>query len=245
MIIAYYALHYGSDYLGYSIKSVYDHVNKIHILYTSRPSHGHASNMVNPDTKEKLTTAANLFGDPKGKIIWHEGQWNNEGAQRNTITEIAKQDNADTKVVVDSDEIWDEDVLLKSIEDSNKGSARNNCIRMLTFWRSFSNVCHDEMMPTRVICCKRTNNTVSYLGNRVNHFGYARSVVDVAYKMSIHGHKGEWRNDWFDKYKNWPKSGNIDLHPTCNNVWNATPYDKTKLPVFMRSHPYYNLEVIP
>lgn len=244
MNIAYYPLHYGSDYLGYSIKSIYDHVDKIHILYTDKPSHGHGSNAVNPDTKQKLIDAANLFGDPKGKIVWHEGRWPNEGAQRDTINGIAASDNADVIVAVDSDEIWDADVLTKAIEMSVKGGARNNCIRMLTFWRSFGNVCYDEMMPVRVICCKRAPGKTSYLEGRVNHFGYARKVEDVAYKIAIHGHKNEWRGNWFDRYKNWPASGNNDLHPTCHNVWNASPYDKTKLPEYMRQHPYYNLEVI-
>lgn len=244
MIIAYYALHYGSDYLGYSIKSIYDFVDKIYILYTDKPSHGHGTLLQNPDNREKLKAAANLFGDPKGKINWVEGHWHQEGEQRNAITSIANSVNADTIVVVDSDEIWKPETLQNGIRDASNGNERNYCIRMLTFWRSFSWVCHDEMMPTRIINHKKPGGN-NYLGDRVLHFGYARSIADTNYKMSIHGHKAEWRGDWFNnKFKSWPGSGNNDLHPTCVNTWNCVPYDKLLLPEHLRSHPYYNLSVI-
>ena len=62
MIIAYYPIHYGSDYLGYSIKSIYDRVDQIHILYAKKPSHGHGTDLNNPDTFDKLKEASLQFG---------------------------------------------------------------------------------------------------------------------------------------------------------------------------------------
>lgn len=243
MRIAYYALHYGSDYLGWSIRSIYDHVDQIHILYTDKPSHGHSSPLPNPDSREKLKKSSLTFGDPGNKIKWHEGHWGWEGQQRDTIFEIAKREGADTVLVVDADEIWPEDVIKKALEEGDASPVRNNLIRMHTFWRSFSWTCTDEMMPVRLIYPNKPVG-VKYLSGRVLHFGYARSVEDVQYKISCHGHKGEWRSEWFDRYRTWPASGNNDLHPTCRDTWNAQPYDKTQLPEYMKSHPYYDKEVI-
>jgi len=105
MIIAFYALHYGSDYLGWSIKSIYDFVDKIYILHTEKPSYGHVSNLSNPDNMQKLIASANLFGDPKGKIKWIDGYWSNEVEHRKHVLQATSNDNPDMILTVDSDEI--------------------------------------------------------------------------------------------------------------------------------------------
>ena len=243
MRIAYYPIHYGSDYLGYSIKSIYDHVDQIHILYASKPSHGSGTTLTNPDSLAKIKESSLLFGDPKNKIVWHHGEWAYEGAQRDEINKIASKVDANMILAVDADEIWDKDVLEESITNSFQNKKRYNLIRMLTFWRCFHKIATDEMLPNRIILPKIAEGH-NYMTGRVNHFGYARTVENIEYKISIHGHKGEWRKDWLAIYKNWPNSRNTDLHPTCENFWNLSDFDKTKLPDFMRQHPYYNLEII-
>ncbi len=243
MIIAYYPIHYGSDYLGYSIKSIYDQVDQIHILYADKPSHGSPTSLKNPDNLTLIKEASTLFGDPGNKIKWHYGQWHNEGNQRDEINGIAASVNAKMIIAVDADEIWDSDVLSRAIQDSFQENKHHNLIRMLTFWRCFHKTAVDEMMPVRIILpgAPRGHN---YLSGRVNHFGYARTIENIEYKISIHGHRNEWRNDWIDVYRNWPNSRDTDLHPTCLNTWSLSDYDKTKLPEFMQQHPYYNLEII-
>jgi hypothetical protein len=243
MIIAYYPIHYGSDYLGYSIKSIYDRVDQIHILYAQNPSHGHGTNLKNPDTFDKLLEASSQFGDPQNKIVWHHGEWPYEGAQRDTINKIASKVNADMILAVDADEIWDENVLDQAITTAFQNNKKFNLIRMLTFWRCFNKVVTDEMCPNRIILPKAEEGT-NYLTGRVHHFGYARTIENIEYKMSIHGHKNEWRKEWIDIYKNWPHSRNTDLHPTCENMWTVEDFDKTTLPDFMHQHPYYDLEII-
>jgi hypothetical protein len=223
---------------------VYDFVDKIYILYTDTPSHGHSGcKLSNPDTRDKLRAAAHTFTDPKGKINWHEGKWTHEGQQRDSIYEISKSDHPDMIITVDSDEIWRPETITSMINEGSKSEHREYMIKMLTFWRSFSWICTDNMLPIRMVCPKKPSGK-RYIDDRVLHFGYARSIDAIKYKMSIHGHLNEWRKDWFDRYCNWPKSGNNDLHPTCVNTWNAIPYDKTQMPEFMRSHPYYNLDII-
>ena len=248
MIAAYYALHYGSDYLGWSIKSIYDHVDKIFVFYSCVPSYSHQTPLANPDNKEKLVSATFAFGDPKGKIAWIDGQWSNEPAHRTHAENHCIQAGADAIVVVDSDEIWDDATFESAMSEASTSNARLNRIRMLTLWRSFSWHCMDEMWPIRIIFPKRPGGDAGICrgddGHRVFHFGYARDLASIRYKVSIHGHKGEWRPEWLSRYENWPASGNEDLHPVARNAWNATSFDKTKLPVFMRVHPYYELDVI-
>ena len=243
MIIAYYPIHYGSDYLGYSIKSIYDHVDQIHILYASKPSHGHRSNLVNPDSLEMLKSASLMFGDPGGKIVWHSGDWANETAQRSTIYKIAGEVGASMCLAVDADEIWDKHVLEGAIDSAFKNNKRQNLIRMLTFWRCFHKVAVDEFWPIRILI-PNGEEGVHYLDGRVNHFGYARSIESIEYKISIHGHKNEWRKEWLDVYRKWPNSRDFDLHPTGKDVWSLSDFDKTALPEYMREHPYFNLERI-
>ena len=103
MRIAYYALHYGKEYLAYSIRSIQDAVDEIHILYTAKPSFGHGTDAVNPDTLVELEREAMRFATKP--IIWHPGTWAQEGQHRDTIIEIAKQRGATVIATVDADEL--------------------------------------------------------------------------------------------------------------------------------------------
>lgn len=245
MKIAYYTLHYGSDYLGYSIKSIYDYVDKIFILYSDKPTFGWATELVNPDNKKKLMESAYLFSDPQNKIVWLDGYWQNEWQHREQIKSIAQSIGSEYVLTVDSDEIWDEECFKEVNDISSKTNFSTYKIRMLTLWKSFNWQCLDDMQPTRLWFPKRNGGEFVGFNSRVYHFGYARSIEDVKYKVSIHGHKSEWRNEWIEKYEKWSPVNNLsDLHPVAYNVWNATPYDKNILPSYMKSHPYYNLELI-
>jgi hypothetical protein len=246
MIVAYSVVHYGSDYIGYAIKSVYDHVDKILIFYTNKPSHGHSSNLNNPDSRDRVKNAAyNTFGDPQNKIIWEEGNWEHEGKHRDHAVDTAAKHGADVVLVLDTDEIWPKDVLEKFLDQVTKSTRYQFGIRMLTFWRNFSTICIDDMLPIRAKKPKISNRDYEWIDGRVLHFGYARKSEDIAYKISCHGHSNEWDKNWYSKkFLGWPGCGNADLHPTCKNTWAAQPYDKTTLPEFMKSHPYYNLEII-
>jgi hypothetical protein len=203
--------------------------------------------MANPDTEQSLKNSAYMFGDPKSKIVWTSGTWPHEGAHRDAAYVYATKVGAETVLALDADEIWDEEVLSSCLQESRESSVRTNRVRMLTLWRSFSWHCLDNMWPIRIVSMKKRegyNNMGVDPERRVFHFGYARELHQIEYKVTVQGHRGEWRPEWMDKFKNWPSSGNADLHPVCHNVWNATPFDKSKLPAFMREHPYYGCEVI-
>jgi hypothetical protein len=247
MRIAYCPLHYGSDYLGWAIKSVYDYVDRIYILYSPTPSQGFNTQFKNPDSREKLKESAFLFGDPGNKIKWTEGSWRNEGEHRDAIKGLTSDLDVDMILALDADEIWPEEGITSLIEEAEKSGVNINRIRMETLWRSFSWHCSDNMWPIRLICPNRPEGKAD-LGLdpeiRIYHFGYARKLEDIEYKLQVQGHRGEWRSDWWGRYRTWPESGNNDFHPVCHNVWNISPFDRNKLPSYMSEHPYFNLEII-
>jgi len=66
----------------------------------------------------------------------------------------------------------------------------------------------------------------------------------MQYKMSIHGHKNEFRPNWFaEKFMAW-KPGMTDVHPTSVDVWTPELYDKSLIEDVVGDHPYFHLEMI-
>ncbi len=243
MKVGFICLHYGKDYLGYAIKAVYDLLDEIFIAYSPVPSHGHESSMSCPDSRDQLKNAAFMFGDPQNKIKWYEGTWGREGDHRDEV--FKRYPNASLICVIDSDEIWDPNVFSNITDHCLKHTARNFKQRLVTPWRSFNWLCKDEMMPDRFYKPKQqgTLYVPSELGVYY-HMGYAIREELMNYKLSCHGHKNELKNDWFNNvFMKWPERKE-DLHPTCDNIWHAKPFDKNELPNVLRDHPYWNLEVI-
>jgi len=233
-------LHYGADYIGYAIRSVYDHVDVHHVVYTPTPSHGHQTTAVCPETKEQLLAQV-LAYDPQHKIRWHEVdafRW--EGQHRDYALSLCQGDLA---LVVDCDEVWDGEALDQALKTAWDGEARNWLINFTTLWRSFDFCCRDNMWPVRIID-KRQKEGTAYIPKELGdiyHFGYAVRSQIMAYKVGIHGHKGEWRPNWWkEKWEVWPPPR--DCHPTCLDTWFPVPYQRDRLPKLMRTHPFYGLE---
>lgn len=257
MKIAYYPLHYGKEYLAWSIRSIQDAVDQIHILYTPRPSFGHGTNLVCPDTEEELKAEAHRF--LKKPLHWHVGQWNNEGQHRDSIAQIARNAGATQILAVDADELWDPetaDRALKRIaahnDESPGNTARTTKVRFIHFWRSLDWVCKDQAMPDRLHDIRFSAN-YWYLDDQpfpVLHFGYAQSEKLTDYKWHIHGHQNELRHNWYkEKFLSWtPTSGINDVHPTCSNgFWNPEHIEeplKSKVKELLGDHPYFGKDKI-
>lgn len=247
MIHSYTALHYGLDYLPYALRSVYDFVDKLHIVYTPRPSHGHYTNEMLPETRDQLYDAA-FEHDPLNKIIWHDTQnILEEGAHRDIAVGLCKQHGAKLVLVLDADEVWPEDTLagmLSYVWDQD--SARNWLINFTSLWRSFDWVVRDDLWPVRFLDLRHSNGT-AYVNKEIGlvyHFGYAVRDEIMRYKMSCHGHKGEWRPDWYDtKWLAWPPPP--DCHPTNEDgFWNPEAFYREQLPDVMWEHPFWGVERI-
>jgi len=242
-------LHYGIDYLPYALGAVYDVVDECHIFYTPTPSHGSQTDLPAPETREALLQSAFEY-NPDNKIIWYDTEnIKHEGQHRDAALAAVARSGADLVVVLDADEIWRGDELKHHIGHVWRGNkARNYLVNMLHFWRSFNYVCRDDGWPVRIIDLRHDENTVEYLpreNGQAFHFGYAIRDEIMRYKWLIHGHKNEMRKDWIEeKWFSW--SATIDdVHPTNeNNFWMPEPFDRYELPHLMRSHKFYNLDMI-
>lgn len=247
MKVAFVCLHYGSDYLGYAIKPIYDSVDKIVIAYASQPSHGHSTPLTNPDSRQACYDAAHMWGDPQNKIQWIDGNWKHEGLHRQIVWDLYPKANLIS--IVDADEIWHPEQFAAVQEWCMTKPVRNFKQKLVTPWRSFNWLCTDEMRPDRFYRPDMPMNTIEYVPQEIGiyyHMGYAREPKHIEYKMSCHGHKCELKGNWFrDKYMAWSPTNNIgDLHPTCKDTWNAKPFDKNLLPTVLRSHPYWDKPII-
>jgi hypothetical protein len=245
-------LHYGADYLSSALRSIYHSVDQCHIFYTPTPSHGHSTNIPPIETREELRQAAYAY-DPDYKVKWYDMHGIKfEGNQRDLALATVEADGADIVVVVDCDEIWHSEVLKVSLEYVKYFSQhRDNLVNMTHLWRSFNWACYDNGWPVRFInLTKPKTSEVEYLPTGGPfHFGYAVTDRIMNYKWQIHGHKNELRPDWLGTYWTaWPPIENC--HPTNGRneegkpFWIPEPFDKDKLPEFMRQHPFWGLDKI-
>lgn len=250
-VVGFTALLYGRDYLGWAIRSIIDHIDEYHVAYSPIGAHGHRTDIPCPETRAELyAIAAQAAGD---KLRWHDGEWPYEGAQRDSIYEYAPD--ADTIIVLDADEIWDERWLLGFYDKPGRISipmVRNLRIPMIHYWRSFHRaVLHDPAYPVRIINPKAPANTEATqtefidVCGYINHMGYAQRPEIVRYKQLTHGHKNEWRTDvdWFtDKFM---ANAQTDCHPVGSTYWNPERVDPLEyMPRWMMDHPFYFKDVI-
>lgn len=234
--VAYCALHYGKDYLPAAIGAVAPHVEEVWMLYTPSPSYGHAATAPCPESREALREVAMSFAN----VRWADGLYRGEGEHRAAIARHAPD--AETIVVFDADEVWEETSLLSALAAAREGKARRYGIQgFVHFWRSFSWACRDVWTPIRIVC-PRAPNVETQIPGTIYHFGYAQSEALTRYKWDCHGHKSELRPEWLSE--KFLANAKTDIHPTTRNWWTAEPFDKRTLPASLRTHPFYDLEVI-
>lgn len=250
--IAFYALHYGKEYLAWSIRSIQDAVDEVHIVYSEKPSFGHSTKARCPDTEDELREQAHRFANVP--IYWHKGEWKNEGAHRSMVGLIAAERSARMILVVDADELWapGQAADAMNIVERDRRPGRAVRVAFVHFWRSFDWVCIDGAMPERIIdMCHKDRGPDRYLSSQeypVYHFGYAQSEEIMRYKWQIHGHQNELRKGWMrDKFLNWNPSIK-DVHPTCaDGFWSPEPTGentKSVLHKLLNDHPYWGKEII-
>lgn len=244
--VAYTALHYGRDYLDAAIRSVIDHVDELHVIYTPVGSHGHRTDATCPETRDELYEIA--YTAARHKLMWHEGVWPYEGAQREAIHQYAPD--ADLILVLDADEVWTDGLASAALEFARTANVRRIRVPMLHLWRSFRRgFAHDPAYPHRIIVpgAPESETTLPTWSEheRIWHFGYAQRSEIVAYKLLTHGHRGEFRRDcdWFNDV--FMTNRQYDCHPVGSDAWNCEPIDQANLPLPLFDHPYRWLEVIP
>lgn len=237
------ALHYGKEYLEYAVRSVIDAVEECWFLYSPTGSHGHSSDIPCPEHAAALyEVARKAAGDKFRWYMGSPGQWRHEGEQREFIFQLAPD--ADVYLTLDADEVWPEGEAAAAIDLMLQENITDYFYPLIHFWRSFHRAAVNDMAAPRRIYNRHGDGSSGYPETKLLHFGYAQSTAIVEYKQHVHGHKGEWRQDWFDT--KWLPNAQVDVHPTNIEYWNPVEVDPdVLLPEYMREHPYYNLEVIP
>jgi hypothetical protein len=246
--LAYFCLHYGAEYLEASIKAIAPVVDSILILYTEKPSFGHGMSEVCPESKMQLTdilmdlSEENLeIGD---KLIWLDIGAGNEGEHRNLAFAYCNSSpiKYDLLLAVDADEVWDNEVLEKCLNEAYKRKEwRFNIAGFVNFWKDFNHVVIDWFEPARIYNLNNHNTEQATLTGKVYHFGYAQSDLIMNYKFKIHGHADSLRENWLQEiYYGWTPEKRF-LHPASLQIWEKAEYfDKNTLPEILHQHPNFN-----
>lgn len=239
-ILAYCALHYGSEYLNEAVGAIYPFVDKIIMLYTPEPSYGFGTQLRCPDTKADLMARCIEYND---KMQWVDVKPCHEGNHRANIFDYAA--GYDGILVFDADEVLEPEDIQPMIDTCMASSCyRFGIDGYINYWKSFNEACYDGFRPIRFMNLhsrdERGNQTD--VKCRIHHFGCAQRLDIMRYKLEIHGHKAEIRPNWLqDVYLG---DGKENLHLVANGIWNAVPFDKTTMPDILKSHPNYYKEII-
>lgn len=250
--VSFVCLHYGKEYLAWSLRALDPIVDHHVVLYSPRPSFGHHSTAVCPDTQPELFAEAKRFITKP--LHWRADVWPNEGAHRDSVFPIARDLGADQIIVTDSDEVWDTEQARAALDAAAGHEEGPVLVRFAHFYRSFKWICRDECMPVRILNLKPSGGLRSsrswYLSPQevpVYHFGYAQSVAITRYKWTCHGHQAEFRQGWLEnKYIGW-KPGQGDVHPTNFGFWDPKPTDEAtlkRLKLLLPGHPNWGKDLI-
>lgn len=246
-VVAYFAVHYGREWLGWAVNAVQSMVDEVIIYYTSQPSYAGVVRTPCPESENDLKSSIKDWFN----VTWYShDRFNGEGVLRDHVVDLCvNKHRADIVLPVDADEVWEPRVLESALKWSiDNQQTRDLRTGMQHFWRSVNWVCRDEAMPVRLLRPDLPAGD-SYLprefGIPIHHFGYAQSAAIVKYKWLIHGHLNEMRPGWFEnKFLPW-KPVMLDVHPTSVDYWQPAAFDKREIHHLIGDHPYYNLELIP
>lgn len=242
-VLGFMVIHYSGDYLRESLLSIVNHVDKLVMAYSYRPSQGHSSNSACPDTKEYIFEIASEILD--NKLIWHEAEsYPSEAHHRDVKHNYS--DGYDFVLTIDSDEIMIG--IPEAIEYAANSKERYFGIDGYeNFFRSFNWVCRDGFRPIRIESLRR-DNTLQNLNcpMTIYHFSCAQRKEVMEYKYRNFGHASEIKPNYLsDVFYKWSPENNIpDLHPVAIGLWNAISFDKNKLPIYMLAHPNFFKEII-
>jgi hypothetical protein len=236
-------LHYGKDYFWHSLKSIVDHVDEIVVFYTAKPSHGTSTDKKNPDTMEELKAIADHFN-----CTWIQGQpVIAENRHRQQYVDYGRKNGFDQILIVDSDEVHISERIPELLEAARNESVMNICVKgsqWLTPWRSFNEYVTDGFAPVRVLNLKKAGGEAHVDKGFIYHMGYCISDELMEYKISCHGHRGDFEKNrgWLnDKWHGYIKGVTKYLHPATEAYWIETkPLDKTTLPQILKDHPNFN-----
>jgi len=249
------ALHYGKEWLEYTLESIQDAVEEILIVYTERPSYGHIGNRNNPDSQAELKDIANKFS----KVTWlNITSVFAENTHRQVYQRYGVNNNYDQILIADSDEVFvDPHLMLAEAEKHHSFNigVGGNC--WFTPWRNFNEYLQDGFYPIRILnlkepMLKHSGPNIIETG-QIWHMGYCISQALMEYKWSCHGHQMEINQNFTELYKNynkeewdawiengWRKDEDYVLHPVSKQTWTQTKeLTRDMIPEILRKHELY------
>lgn len=238
-------LHYGKDYLLQALLSIKDHVDEIALFYSAKPSHGTATKLPCPDTREELRAIADQVG-----ATWIEiNQVTQENQHRIQYERYGAKHGYDQILIVDSDEIFTNvPAMLAAAREKKARRIGVAGSQWVTLWRSFNEYVTDGFAPIRVLNLKEPEGEAVIDQGFIYHMGYCIPDKLMEYKVSCHGHRADFlrnRNWLRDKWHGYEQGKTNYLHPATEAYWQETkPFDKATLPQVLKDHPYYHLDRI-
>lgn len=227
-IAAVYCIFNEEDYIEYSIKSVYDFVDKIIICLSLAPYSEY-----NPQAKQMQFKKDNTeqiierlsYGDEKFVII--KDSWNEQLEHRNRGMQYCIDNGYDYYFLIDGDEVYRKDHLENiASEIAAHPEVGSFIIKCPIFWRSFKYRIPAEKVawaprrifkitPSRKILGLRWPYRCRFTGiNKTNslgkvyqippqkavfyHFSYAKSAKDMKEKLSTFPHAHEILDGWYE-----------------------------------------------
>ena len=244
-VLGFMSILYGKEYLKESLLSIRDHVEKMVIAYTYNPSQGQRTNLPCPDSVDEIhAICSEVLGS---KLIWNEAQsYRAEHEHRAVARDYAS--GYDLILTIDADEVFEPTEVQNALEYAYNNKERYYGIKgYVNFWRCFDFACYDGFRPIRIENLNNINTQQNLeCPLTIYHFSTAQSEEITRYKYTAFGHANELKPNWLDgTFYKWDRTNQVkDLHCVAYNLWNAEPFDKTKLPEFLKKHPNYNKDLI-
>lgn len=243
--LGFMTIHYGAEYLRESLLSIRDHVNKMVIAHTKKPSHGYEGRVSCPESDIQLYEIAyEVLGD---KLIWDSADFYPSESQHRAFR-YKFSEGYKLILTIDADEVFKEDEIQGALDYASNNKERFYGINgYINFWRSFNFACFDGFRPIRIENLE-ANNQLQNINCplTVYHFSTCQSEQIMRYKYKIFGHASEIKANYLrDIFYAWTPDNNFgDLHPVSYNLWNAVPFDKETLPSYLKSHLNFNKRLV-
>lgn len=268
-LCAAYKVFNGALYLPYSLRSIYDFVDRIIIFLSTAPWNGPIVPLDN--TEEVIRN----FPDPQGKIRlivrncrYHEPTadgYKNEFVEMNEILSCVVQETPQNThyLYIDADEVYQPDQIQK-LRDFLEANPQIDVVHApwRTYWKSFR-YWIDPMEPHRPLVAfkimphtafsgiRQVNNTHGHTfeGNELffHHFSYSLTTEMVQAKIKAWSHCNEIRQGWFENvWLAWDKNREMEeLHPAWASAFRkAVRVDDRLLPEVMKTHPFYGKDIV-
>jgi len=255
-IAAVYCVYNEEEYIEYSIRSIYEFVDRIYVLlgqgpYSAYNPHARATFSAADRTEAIVRTLADRL--PKIQLV--NGLWDSELDHRNAGVRLCRKEGIRYYFLVDGDEVYHRDHLKNLQEEiETHPHVGQFIIKCDTFWRSFHyRIPARELSwrPRRIFKLTRHRrllgipfpyrlrfkgiNDLNSLGSLYEfppeeaifyHFSYARSPSRMREKLATFPHAREILNGWYEKV--WA------AWPGQREMPNIHPTDPPKFPRAVR-----------